>query len=43
MGIYRAMTGDTQQGRDDDGSVLYMPNPKVTIDNWDAPDVAPEW
>jgi ribose transport system substrate-binding protein len=43
VGIYRAMTGDTQQGRDDDGSVLYMPNPKVTIDNWDAPEVAPEW
>ena len=43
VGIYRAMTGDTAQGRDDDGSVLYMPNPKVTIDNWDSPDVAPEW
>ena len=43
VGIYRAMTGDTQQGRDDEGSVLYMPNPKVTIDNWDSPDVAPEW
>jgi ribose transport system substrate-binding protein len=43
VGIYRAMTGDTQQGRDDDGSVLYMPNPKVTIDNWDSPEVAPEW
>ncbi len=42
VGIYRAMTGDTQLGRDDDGSVLYMPNPVVTIDNWDA-DVAPEW
>ena len=43
VGIYRAMTGDTQLGRDDDGSVLYMPNPVVTIDNWDSPDVAPEW
>jgi len=43
VGIYRAMTGDTAQGRDDDGSVLYMPNPKVTIDNWGSPDVAPEW
>ena len=43
VGIYRAMTGDTSQGRDDEGSVLYMPNPKVTIDNWDSPDVAPEW
>jgi ribose transport system substrate-binding protein len=43
VGIYRAMTGDTAQGRDDEGSVLYMPNPKVTIDNWDSPDVAPEW
>jgi len=43
VGIYRAMTGDTSLGRDDDGSVLYMPNPKVTIDNWDAADVTPEW
>ena len=43
VGIYRAITGDTQLGRDDDGSVLYMPNPKVTIDNWDDPEVAPEW
>jgi len=43
IGIYRAMTGETQQGRDDDGSVLYMPNPKVTIENWDDPAVAPEW
>jgi ribose transport system substrate-binding protein len=43
IGIFRAMTGDTSLGRDDDGSVLYMPNPIVTIDNWDAPEVAPEW
>lgn len=43
VGIYRAMTGDTQLGRDDEGSVLYMPNPKVTIDNADDPAVAPEW
>lgn len=43
VGIYRAITGDTQLGRDDDASVLYMPNPKVTIDNADSPDVAPEW
>jgi hypothetical protein len=37
------MTGDTSLGRDDDGSVLYMPNPKVTIDNATDPSVAPEW
>ncbi len=43
VGIYRAMTGDTNLGRDDEGSVLYMPNPKVTIENWESPDVAPEW
>ena len=43
VGIYRAMTGDTSLGRDDDGSVLYMPNPKVTIDNATYPAVAPEW
>ncbi|MDA9114596.1 sugar ABC transporter substrate-binding protein [Pontimonas sp.] len=43
VGIYRAMTGDTSLGRDDDASVLYMPNPTVTIDNWDAADVTPEW
>jgi ribose transport system substrate-binding protein len=43
VGIYRAMTGDTQLGRDDDGSVLYMPNPKVTAANADDPSVAPEW
>ena len=43
VGIYRAMTGDTSLGRDDDGSVLYMPNPKVTADNADDPSVAPEW
>ena len=43
VGIYRAMTGDTSLGRDDDGSVLYMPNPKVTIDNATDPSVAPEW
>ena len=43
VGIYRAMTGDTSLGRDDDGSVLYMPNPKVTIDNATDPAVAPEW
>jgi ribose transport system substrate-binding protein len=43
VGIYRAMTGDTSLGRDDEGSVLYMPNPKVTIQNWDDPAVAPEW
>ena len=43
VGIYRAITGDTQLGRDDDASVLYMPNPKVTIDNADDPEVAPEW
>ena len=42
-GIYRAITGETSLGRDDDASVLYMPNPKVTIDNWDSPEVAPEW
>jgi ribose transport system substrate-binding protein len=43
VGIYRAITGDTQLGRDDDSSVLYMPNPKVTIDNATDPAVAPEW
>jgi len=43
VGIYNAMTGATELGRDDEGSVLYMPNPKVTIDNFDAPEVAPEW
>ena len=43
VGIYRAMTGDTSLGRDDEGSVLYMPNPKVTIENWEDPSVAPEW
>jgi len=50
VGIYRAMTGDTSLGRDDDGSVLYMPNPKVTLDGslegtvaWDDPSVTPEW
>jgi ribose transport system substrate-binding protein len=43
VGIYRAMTGDTQMGRDDEGSVLYMPNPKVTIANATDPSVAPEW
>lgn len=43
IGIYRALTGDTSLGRDDDGSVLYMPNPKVTIENATDPAVAPEW
>lgn len=43
VGIFRAMTGDTSLGRDDQGSVLYMPNPKVTIENWNDPSVAPEW
>lgn len=43
LGIYNAMTGQTNLGRDDEGSVLYMPNPKVTIDNYDDPSVAPEW
>jgi len=43
VGIFRAMTGDTQQGRDDDASVLYMPNPKVTAANATDPSVAPEW
>lgn len=43
VGIYRAMTGDTQLGRDDAGSVLYMPNPKVTAANATDPAVAPEW
>jgi len=42
-GIYGAMTGETDLGRQGDGSVLYMPNPTVTIDNWESPDVAPEW
>ena len=43
VGIHRAMTGETQQGRDDEGSVLYMPNPKVTAANASDPEVAPEW
>ena len=43
VGIYRAMTGDTQLGRDDDSSVPHMPNPVVTLDNGDSPDVAPGW
>ena len=43
IGIFRAMTGETSMGRDDDGSVLYMPNPKVTIVNATDPSVAPEW
>mgnify|MGYP001070308514 FL=1 len=43
IGIHNAMTGKTSIGRDDEGSVLYMPNPKVTIDNFDDPEVAPEW
>jgi ribose transport system substrate-binding protein len=43
VGIHRAMTGETQQGRDDEGSVLYMPNPKVTAANASDADVAPEW
>jgi ribose transport system substrate-binding protein len=43
VGIYRAMTGETSQGRDDEGSVVYMPNPKVTAANASDPEVAPEW
>ena len=43
IGIHAAMTGATEKGRDDGASVLYMPNPKVTIDNWDDVSVAPEW
>lgn len=43
VGIYNAMTGATSQGRDDEGSVLYMPNPKVTAANASDADVAPEW
>jgi len=43
LGIYRAMTGDTDLGRDDAGSVLHMPNTKVTILNVNDPSVAPEW
>jgi len=43
VGIFRAMTGETSQGRDDEGSVLYMPNPKVTAANASDPEVAPEW
>jgi ribose transport system substrate-binding protein len=42
-GIYAAMTGETSLGRSDGTSVLYMPNPKVTIENWEDPSVAPEW
>lgn len=43
VGIFRAMTGETSQGRDDEGSVLYMPNPKVTAANASDAEVAPEW
>jgi ribose transport system substrate-binding protein len=43
VGIFRAMTGETSKGRDDKGSVLYMPNPKVTAANASDPEVAPEW
>ena len=43
IGIFRAMTGETSLGRDDAGSVLYMPNPKVTAANATDPSVAPEW
>ena len=43
VGIYRAITGDTQLGRDDEGSVLYMPTPVVTSENVDDPEVAPTY
>lgn len=43
IGILRAITGDTQQGRDDEGSVLYMPTPTVTSDNVDDPAVSPTY
>lgn len=50
LGIYNAMTGATELGRDDEGSVLYMPSVKVSFDGslegsvaWDDPSVTPEW
>lgn len=42
-GIYAAITGATKKGRDDGASVRYMPNPRVTIDNWDDVAFKPEW
>ena len=43
IGIYRAITGETSLGRDDEGSVLYMPTPVVTSENVDDPAVAPTY
>jgi len=43
LGIHQAMTGEVQLGRDDPGSVVYMPNTKVTMLNASDPSVAPEW
>ena len=43
VGIYRAITGDTELGRDDEGSVLYMPTPVVTSENVDDPEVSPTY
>lgn len=43
VGIYRAITGQTTLGRDDEGSVLYMPTPTVTAENVNDPAVAPTY
>jgi len=50
QGVFNAMTGATELGRDDEGSVLYMPSVKVSFDGsldgsvaWDDPSVTPEW
>jgi len=41
VGIYKVLSGEISEG--DDRVNLYMPNPKVTIDNATDPSVAPEW
>jgi ribose transport system substrate-binding protein len=43
IGIYRAIMGETKLGRDDAGSVLYMPTPVVTSKNVNDPEVAPSY
>ena len=41
IGMYKVLSGEIAAGSD--RVSLYMPNPKVTIDNATDPSVAPEW
>lgn len=43
IGIYSAIMGQINLGRDDEGSVLYMPTPVVTSGNVGDPEVAPTY